>query len=53
MFGGVKLQSGLNEHANFQSFSFAFMTLFRMSTGESWNLIMYDAARKESITYDC
>ena len=53
MFGGVKLQLGLNAHANFQTFGSAFLTLFRMSTGESWNLIMYDAARRESITYDC
>ena len=47
MFGEIKLQSDLNVHANFQTFSAAFLTLFRMSTGESWHTIMYDAARSE------
>jgi hypothetical protein len=30
------------EHANFSSFWKGFFTLFRMSTGESWNGIMHD-----------
>ena len=32
----------LNTHANFDTFGRSFITLFRMSTGESWNAIMYD-----------
>lgn len=32
-----------NEHANFRSFHIGFFTLFRMSTGESWNGIMHDS----------
>jgi hypothetical protein len=24
-----------------------------MSTGEAWNMIMYDCARVRSITFDC
>jgi len=31
-----------NEHANFKYFHIGFFTLFRMSTGESWNGIMHD-----------
>jgi hypothetical protein len=31
-----------NEHANFRYFHIGFFTLFRMSTGESWNGIMHD-----------
>jgi len=31
-----------NDHANFRSFWVGFFTLFRMSTGESWNGIMHD-----------
>ena len=31
-----------NEHASFRYFHIAFFTLFRMSTGESWNGIMHD-----------
>lgn len=53
LFGKVKLQETLNVHANFQTFGTALLTLFRMSTGESWNFIMYDSARQKSITYDC
>jgi len=32
-----------NEHANFRHFWIGFITLFRMSTGESWNGIMHDS----------
>eukprot|EP01025_Chloroclados_australasicus_P020054 TRINITY_DN21087_c0_g1_i1.p1 TRINITY_DN21087_c0_g1~~TRINITY_DN21087_c0_g1_i1.p1 ORF type:complete len:530 (-),score=83.48 TRINITY_DN21087_c0_g1_i1:316-1821(-) len=42
LFGTIKLQENLNRHANFQNFRNAMMILFRMSTGESWNAIMYD-----------
>lgn len=52
-FGGVKLQHELNIHANFQTFGTAMLTLFRMSTGEDWNLIMFEAAQPYSITNDC
>ena len=45
LFSTVKLQSALNENANFQSFGLALLTLFRMSTGENWNDIMEDCAR--------
>eukprot|EP00656_Telonema_subtile_P000441 TRINITY_DN10202_c0_g1_i1.p1 TRINITY_DN10202_c0_g1~~TRINITY_DN10202_c0_g1_i1.p1 ORF type:complete len:1644 (+),score=363.32 TRINITY_DN10202_c0_g1_i1:42-4973(+) len=31
-----------NEHANFRNFYYGYVTLFRMSTGESWNGIMHD-----------
>ena len=40
-------------HANFQSFSTALLTLFRMSTGESWHELMYDAMRTQSYAFDC
>ena len=49
----MKLQDSLNIHANFQSFGGALLTLFRMSTGESWHMLMYDCARSQSITFDC
>jgi len=32
-----------NDHANFRTFWKGFITLFRMSTGESWNGIMHDS----------
>lgn len=35
-----------NEHANFRYFQIAFVTLFRMTTGESWNGIMHDVMQE-------
>jgi hypothetical protein len=53
LFAPVKLQGALDVHANFQTFGGALLTLFRMSTGESWHMLMYDCARPKSITFDC
>merc|ERR1711871_1832069 len=38
----IKLQENLNEHANFQGFGISMLTLFRVSTGESYNALMHD-----------
>jgi hypothetical protein len=46
LFATVKLQNAITVHANFQNFGLAFLTLFRMSTGEAWNEIMDDARRE-------
>lgn len=32
----------INKNANFQTFYIGFMTLWRASTGESWNGLMHD-----------
>jgi hypothetical protein len=53
LFAKVKLQIALNQHANFQSFGFAMLTLFRMTTGEAWNEIMWDCRRPRSILFQC
>jgi len=50
-FATVRLQENLDIHANFQNFFAAMLTLFRCTTGESWNDIMYDAGRKRSILF--
>lgn len=46
LFGRIEHGSGsyglLNGHAHFQTFDRAVVTLFRMTTGESWNGIMHD-----------
>jgi hypothetical protein len=44
LFAPVTLfgQTALSEHANFQNFPNAFITLFRCTTGEAWNSIMHD-----------
>ncbi|ODM88419.1 Voltage-dependent T-type calcium channel subunit alpha-1H [Orchesella cincta] len=38
---------GLGEHANFQHFGMAFLTLFRVATGDNWNGIMKDTLREK------
>ena len=49
----MKLQGDLNKQVNFQTFGRAFLTLIRVSTGESWNYIMYDIIRKSSPVNFC
>ncbi|KAK3869263.1 hypothetical protein Pcinc_024357 [Petrolisthes cinctipes] len=36
---------GLGEHAHFKNFGMAFLTLFRVATGDNWNGIMKDTLR--------
>ncbi|KAB7502516.1 Voltage-dependent T-type calcium channel subunit alpha-1I [Armadillidium nasatum] len=38
---------GLGEHAHFKNFGMAFLTLFRVATGDNWNGIMKDTLRDE------
>lgn len=44
LFGTAPHGDFVNEHANFESFGSAMITLFRCSTGESWNGIMHDVS---------
>lgn len=45
---------GLGRHATFRNFGMAFLTLFRVSTGDNWNGIMkVRDPRKMSIAYNC
>ena len=53
-FGEAKFGGAINKHANFQTLGMAFQTLFRMSSGEGWNEIMYamtDAMGPFSVVY--
>ncbi|CAG9133396.1 unnamed protein product [Plutella xylostella] len=38
---------GLGEHAHFANFGMAFLTLFRVATGDNWNGIMKDTLRED------
>ncbi|CAG5097992.1 Oidioi.mRNA.OKI2018_I69.XSR.g15322.t1.cds [Oikopleura dioica] len=40
---------GLGRHASFANFGIAWLTLFRVSTGDNWNGIMKDALRDPSL----
>ncbi|KAF5289783.1 hypothetical protein FQA39_LY03700 [Lamprigera yunnana] len=45
---------GLGEHADFSNFGMAFLTLFRVATGDNWNGIMKDTLRDDcDETADC
>ncbi|CAH1116001.1 unnamed protein product [Phaedon cochleariae] len=46
---------GLGEHAHFENFGMAFLTLFRIATGDNWNGIMKDTLDDEycSHSVDC
>ena len=46
-FSTVMPQDQINEKNNFQTFSNAMVLLMRCSTGEDWNLIMYELANDE------
>ncbi|XP_059352397.1 voltage-dependent T-type calcium channel subunit alpha-1G-like isoform X2 [Daphnia carinata] len=45
---------GLGEHAHFANFGIAFLTLFRVATGDNWNGIMKDTLRENcDASADC
>lgn len=43
LFADVPFGECLTRHANFRGFWVSLLTLFRCSTGESWNCLMHDA----------
>jgi len=53
LFSSTSFQDAYTPHANFRNFGNATLTLFRMSTGESWHEIMYDSIREKSVIFDC
>lgn len=54
-FGSLKYIPGgqICYHCNFETFGTAMLTLMRCATGEAWDAIMMDAARDQSIIYQC
>jgi hypothetical protein len=46
LFGRVKYGDTFNVHGSFKDFGTGLMTLVRASTGEAWNEIMHDLAKK-------
>ncbi len=53
LFSGLKLQTYVEGHANFQNFWTAFLVVFRLSTFDGWNDLMHDAMRGKSQYFDC
>ena len=46
LFGETEYGDHYNRHANFRNFGMSLLTLFRCSTGEDWQDIMYDIIAK-------
>ena len=53
LFAATKLQSNLEQHANFMTFWSAFLTVFRMSTLDGWNGVMHDTMRQRAQFFEC
>eukprot|EP00761_Pharyngomonas_kirbyi_P014924 gb/GECH01014955.1/.p1 GENE.gb/GECH01014955.1/~~gb/GECH01014955.1/.p1 ORF type:complete len:1446 (+),score=208.71 gb/GECH01014955.1/:1-4338(+) len=47
LFGRVKRGEFITKHANFENIGYALLTLFRATTGEDWNGIMYECEVQE------
>ena len=45
LFSGVKRGEVIDDYKNFSVFDRSFLLLFSISTGEDWNMIMYDCYR--------
>jgi hypothetical protein len=50
LFGEIPDDEFLNENVNFRSFYISMLTLWRASTGESWNGIMHECYKAYGIT---
>ena len=47
LFGEMTFGNFITKNANFTTFYYGFMTLFRSATGESWNGIMHECLNQE------
>lgn len=52
-FGEVKRTGNMNDYINFESFTSAFITMFTVATGDSWNVTMESFTKDASPDYDC
>jgi hypothetical protein len=51
LFSTMKQGETFNYHGSFNNFLWAFVTLFRASTGEAWNEVMHDLMKSERDVY--
>ena len=45
LFSEIKEGEVISEFRNFETFDDAFLLLFAISTGEEWNILLYDCSR--------
>lgn len=53
MFGHIRYQSVISSKWNFENFGNAVYLLIRITSGESWNIIMHECMRERDGTYFC
>jgi hypothetical protein len=53
LFATVKMNDPMTEYLNFQTVFTSFLTLIRLSTGESWNDLMNCLSLEYSLTNQC
>ncbi len=53
LFAFNKPYLGITEKANFRSFFDSFFTLIRISTGESWHILLADGLRQQQPDHVC
>lgn len=53
VFPYVKYQTIISEKWNFENFQNAFLLLIRITSGESWNIIMNECSRVRNLEYFC
>jgi len=53
LFGGLLLQEFIIDKNNFRSIGGAMMLLFRCSTGEDWNKVMYEVGLENDGNNNC
>ena len=51
LFKNNPYQDNINVFNNFDNFGLSLMTLYRVSTGENWEWIMYDVIVSSRISY--
>ena len=53
VFGGLLLQEFITDKSNFRSIGSAMLLLFRCSTGEDWNKVMYEVGLENDGNDNC
>jgi len=53
IFQYVKYQTIISEKWNFENFTNSFILLIRITSGESWNILIHECSRKRSLNFYC
>lgn len=53
LFAAVKFNEELTVHSNFQKIQNSMLTLFRVSTGENWHILLASLSIQPSLDFKC